>query len=41
VHYVCFEQAAIWPDGRPGENPGENPADDLLVEIFEHWLEPA
>jgi hypothetical protein len=38
---VHFEQAAIWPDGRPGETPGENPGDDLLVEIFEQWLEPA
>jgi hypothetical protein len=33
LYHVAFEQPALWPDGRPG--------DELLVEVFEHWLEPA
>ena len=45
LYHVRFEQAPIWPDGRPGDNPAadpnNNPQDDLLVEIFEQWLEPA
>ena len=32
LYHVAFEQAPVWGDGRPG--------DQLLVEIFEHWLEP-
>jgi nitrile hydratase len=30
---VLFDQPPIWNEGAPG--------DSLLVEIFEHWLEPA
>jgi hypothetical protein len=49
LYHVRFEQAAIWPGGRPrdkggantDDNPAEIPSDDLLVEIFEQWLEPA
>ncbi len=37
LYHVRFEQAPIWPGGRPGDDRG----DDLLVEIFEPWLEPA
>ena len=37
LYHVRFEQAPIWQDGRPGDDSG----DDLLVEIFEQWLEPA
>lgn len=33
LYHVAFDQPAIWHEGRPG--------DSLLVEIFEHWLEPA
>lgn len=33
LYHVAFDKAAIWPD-----TPG---ADELLVEIYEHWLEPA
>ncbi len=33
LYHVAFDQPAIWHEGRPG--------DELLVEIFEHWLEPA
>jgi Nitrile hydratase beta subunit, C-terminal len=33
LYHVLFTETELWPDGRPG--------DDLLVEIFEHWLEPA
>jgi hypothetical protein len=32
LYHVAFAQPTLWPDGRPG--------DELLVEIFEHWLEP-
>jgi hypothetical protein len=33
LYHVAFDTAALWPDA---------PADgDLLVEIYEHWLEPA
>jgi len=41
LYHVRFEQAPIWPDGHPGNDPHDNPGDDLLVEIFEQWLEPA
>ncbi len=33
LYHVAFDQPAIWHEGRTG--------DSLLVEIFEHWLEPA
>jgi nitrile hydratase len=33
LYHVLFEQPPIWDEGRPG--------DELLVEIFEHWLQPA
>ncbi len=33
LYHVAFEQPAVWQEGRAG--------DELLVEIFEHWLEPA
>ena len=32
LYHVAFPRNAIWPEG--------SPADELLVEIFEHWLEP-
>ena len=33
LYHVRFDQPAIWGEGRAG--------DALLVEVFEHWLEPA
>jgi hypothetical protein len=33
LYHVLFEQPPIWDEGRAG--------DEVLVEIFEHWLEPA
>jgi nitrile hydratase subunit beta len=30
---VAFDQPAVWQEGHAG--------DELLVEIYEHWLEPA
>ena len=33
LYHVRFDQPAIWQEGRAG--------DELVVEIFEHWLEPA
>ncbi len=33
LYHVAFEQPQVWQEGRAG--------DELLVEIFEHWLEPA
>lgn len=33
LYHVQFDQPAIWREGRAG--------DELLVEIYEHWLEPA
>ncbi len=33
LYHVRFDETALWPDGRAG--------DDLLVELFEHWLVPA
>ena len=33
LYHVRFDQPAVWQQGKPG--------DELLVEIFEHWLEPA
>lgn len=31
LYHVRFRQSAIWPDAKQD--------DDLLIEIFEHWLE--
>ena len=33
LYHVQFDQPAVWQEGRTG--------DELLVEIYEHWLEPA
>ena len=33
LYHVRFDQPAIWQEGRPG--------DELLIELYEHWLEPA
>ena len=33
LYHVLFEQNPIWDAGTPG--------DTVLIEIFEHWLEPA
>ena len=33
LYHVLFDQPPIWHEGAAG--------DSLLVEIFEHWLEPA
>jgi nitrile hydratase subunit beta len=33
LYHVAFDQPAVWQEGHPG--------DQLLVEIYEHWLEPA
>ena len=33
LYHVAFAQPAVWQEGSNG--------DELLVEIFEHWLEPA
>jgi nitrile hydratase subunit beta len=33
LYHVLFDQAPVWNEG--------DPRDSLLVEIFEHWLEPA
>lgn len=33
LYHVLFEQPPLFGEGRPG--------DDVLVEVFEHWLEPA
>ena len=33
LYHVAFEQPAVWQEGRPG--------DELLVELYEHWLEPS
>jgi nitrile hydratase subunit beta len=33
LYHVAFDQPAVWQEGRAG--------DQLLVEIYEHWLEPA
>ena len=32
LYHVAFDQPAVWQEGRAG--------DELLVEIYEHWLEP-
>lgn len=33
LYHVRFAQPAIWQEGSAG--------DEVLVEIYEHWLEPA
>jgi nitrile hydratase len=33
LYHVAFPQDALWPDGRADTT--------LLVELYEHWLEPA
>ncbi len=33
LYHVAFAQPAVWQEGMPG--------DELLVEIYEHWLESA
>jgi len=33
LYHVVFGRPPLWDEGAPG--------DDVLVEIFEHWLEPA
>ncbi len=32
LYHVAFDGRALWPDGT---------ADEIVAEIFEHWLEPA
>jgi hypothetical protein len=33
LYHVAFDQPAVWQEGQAG--------DELLVEIYQHWLEPA
>jgi nitrile hydratase len=33
LYHVAFDRRAIWPEG--------SAEDELLVELYEHWLEPA
>ncbi len=33
LYHVAFGPADLWPDGRAH--------DEILVELYEHWLEPA
>jgi len=33
LYHVAFDQPPVWQEGRSG--------DELLVELYEHWLEPA
>ena len=33
LYHVLFDQPALWQEGRGG--------DQVVVEIYEHWLEPA
>ena len=35
LYYVAFDAAHVW-DGRP-----VGPADQVIVDVYEHWLEPA
>ena len=32
LYHVAFNQPSVWEEGSDG--------DELLVEVFEHWLEP-
>jgi nitrile hydratase len=31
LYHVCFRKSALWPERQPD--------DELLVEIYDHWLE--
>jgi hypothetical protein len=31
LYHVCFRKGAIWPEAKPD--------DELLIEIYGHWLE--
>ena len=33
LYHVAFDQPPVWQEGKAG--------DELLVELYEHWLEPA
>ena len=33
LYHVAFDQPRVWEEGKAG--------DELLVELYEHWLEPA
>lgn len=33
LYHVAFDQPSVWHEGRAG--------DELMAEIYEHWLEPA
>jgi nitrile hydratase len=33
LYHVAFDQPSVWQEGKAG--------DELVVEIYEHWLEPA
>ena len=33
LYHVAFAQPSVWQEGHDG--------DELLVELYEHWLEPA
>jgi nitrile hydratase len=33
LYHVIFDQPSVWEEGQAG--------DQLLVELYEHWLEPA
>ncbi len=35
LYRICFRQADLWPDY------AGNVTDNLIIDIFEHWLEPA
>lgn len=35
LYHVCFRASALWPDA-----PADGRGGDLLVELYEHWLEP-
>jgi nitrile hydratase subunit beta len=32
LYHVAFRAPGLWPEGREG--------DEVIVEIFDHWLEP-
>jgi nitrile hydratase subunit beta len=32
LYHVTFPMSELWPDGRAN--------DELVVELYEHWLEP-
>ena len=37
LYHVSFPLASLWPERQRGDRSG----DDLVAEIFEHWLEAA